>query len=123
MGAKDAFPGGAHRLIALGRRLWLLGIVVAALLIGMARPLVALADPGDLDTTFSGDGKQTTDFFGNTDGVNGVAIQADGKIVVGGYAATAAGTYDFALARYNPGGSIDNNFDGDGKVTTDFQGD
>ena len=27
---------------------------------------------------------------------------------------------DFALVRYNPDGSLDNTFDGDGKVTTDF---
>ncbi|MBI2458623.1 MAG: hypothetical protein HYV46_21145, partial [candidate division NC10 bacterium] len=30
------------------------------------------------------------------------------------------GTRDFCLARYNPNGSLDATFDGDGKVTTDF---
>jgi uncharacterized delta-60 repeat protein len=123
MSAKVAYLVGAPRSVTPGRKLWLLATIAVALLMGVGRPLTAFAAPGDLDTTFSGDGKQTTDFFGNTDGVNGVAIQADGKFVVGGFAETAAGTYDFALARYNPNGSIDNNFDGDGKVTTDFQGD
>ena len=38
---------------------------------------------GSLDTSFSGDGKQTTD-FGDGDVANGVAIQGDGKIVAVG---------------------------------------
>ncbi len=70
-----------------------------------------------LDTSFSDDGKQTTD-FGGTDGANGVAVQGNGKIVVVGRA--AAPETDFALARYNPNGSLDASFSGDGKRTTDF---
>ena len=38
---------------------------------------------GTLDTSFAGDGKLTTD-FGGYDEANGVAIQADGKIVAAG---------------------------------------
>jgi uncharacterized delta-60 repeat protein len=72
---------------------------------------------GSLDTTFDGDGKVTTDFSGN-DGAYGVAIQSDGKIVAVG----RNGPQDFALARYNTDGSLDTSFDGDGKVTTDFSG-
>ena len=72
---------------------------------------------GSLDTTFSGDGKQTTD-FGGLDEANAVALQADGKIVVVG----REGGNDFALARYNPNGSLDTSFSGDGKQTTDFGG-
>ncbi len=56
-----------------------------------------------LDTSFSGDGKQTTD-FGGTDAANGMALQGDGKIVAvgdGGLGGTGGtGTSDFALARY-----------------------
>jgi uncharacterized delta-60 repeat protein len=71
---------------------------------------------GSLDASFSGDGKQTTDFGGSFDGASGVALQGDGKIVaVGG-----GGAGDFALARYNPNGSLDTSFSGDGKQTTDF---
>src|SRR5262249_13706627 len=44
-------------------------------------------------------------------------IQADGRIVVAGYAWNGAND-DFALARYNADGSLDTSFDGDGKVTT-----
>ena len=49
---------------------------------------------GTLDTSLSGDGKQTTD-FGGADGARGVALQGDGKIVAVGHSGG-----DFALARY-----------------------
>ena len=71
---------------------------------------------GSLDTSFSGDGKQTTDRFGDRR-ANGVAIQADGKIVAVGEASDGG---DFALARFNPNGSLDTSFSGDGMQATDF---
>jgi uncharacterized delta-60 repeat protein len=74
---------------------------------------------GSLDTTFGGDGKVTTDFAGGSDAGNGVALQPDGKIVGVGKAATSS-FGDFALARYNPDGSLDTTFGSGGKVTTDF---
>src|SRR5262249_33644368 len=75
---------------------------------------------GTLDTTFSFDGKVTTD-FGGDDRAFSVAIQADGKIVVAGASLTNPGD-DFALARYNPDGVLDHSVGTDGKVTTDFAG-
>ena len=75
---------------------------------------------GSLDTSFSGDGKQTTD-FGGSDQANGVVLQGDGKIVAVGHSVAVAGA-DFALARYNPNGSLDTSFSGDGRQTTDFGG-
>ena len=71
---------------------------------------------GGLDTSFSGDGLQTTD-FGAAAGATAVAIQGDGRIVVGG-----ASGGDFALARYDAQGALDTSFSGDGKQTTDFGG-
>ena len=70
---------------------------------------------GSLDPSFSGDGKQTTAITGFTaDEANAVVLQADGKIVaVGGSRVEEFG--DFALARYNPDGSLDPSFSGDGK--------
>jgi uncharacterized delta-60 repeat protein len=76
---------------------------------------------GSPDTTFSGDGKITTDFAGSTDGARAVAIQADGKIIAAGLTWPST-NYDFALARYNIDGSLDGTFGGDGRVTTDFAG-
>ncbi|MGH9826953.1 MAG: delta-60 repeat domain-containing protein, partial [Blastocatellia bacterium] len=77
---------------------------------------------GTLDTSFGIGGKVTTDFFGNTDIGSSVAIQPDGKILVGGNAKISFGNSDFALARYNSDGSLDPSFGSGGKVTTDFFG-
>ena len=79
---------------------------------------------GTLDTTFGSGGKQTTDFFGFQDSAFSVVIQPDAKIVLGGYAhhGDDVSTSDFALARYNPDGSLDQSFGAGGKLTTDFSG-
>ncbi|HZV06503.1 MAG TPA: delta-60 repeat domain-containing protein [Gemmataceae bacterium] len=72
---------------------------------------------GTLDTTFGNNGKVVTDFAGSADGVEGMAVQSDGKIVVAGNATTASGIY-LALARYNANGSLDTTFGSGGKVLT-----
>ena len=46
-----------------------------------------------------------------------MALQGDGKIVAVG---VRRDRRDFALARYNPDGSLDPSFSGDGLQTTDF---
>jgi uncharacterized delta-60 repeat protein len=75
---------------------------------------------GSLDATFDNDGKVTSD-FGNWDRIYGLAQQADGKLVAGGHTGSMVGVgLDFALARYNPDGSLDTNFGAGGKVNTDF---
>jgi hypothetical protein len=69
------------------------------LLVSLVFSAVAIAAAGDLDPTFSGDGKQTTD-FGDLAGATGVALQGDGKIVAVGVGFGTDRTDDFALARY-----------------------
>jgi len=88
---------------------------------------IALAASGDLDTTFSGDGKVRTNIGGVlvNDRARGVAIQPDGKIVVVGDhfdKFEAGGKDDFAVVRYRSNGSPDTTFSGDGKLTTNFGG-
>ena len=102
------------------RRPGLTLVGAVALVIAIANP--AAAPPGDLDPTFDGDGKVTTDLAGSFEIAGAVAIQGDGKIVAAGTAADVSGISDFALARYNADGSLDPTFSGDGKVTTDFAG-
>src|SRR5687768_8651350 len=78
---------------------------------------------GSPDTTF-GDadagtgarlGRVATDFEAWNDIGRGVALQADGRIVVAGYAQTPSTNHDdFALARYNSDGTLDPSFGGDG---------
>ncbi len=75
---------------------------------------------GVLDTSFGTAALVATDFFGHADGGSSVAIQAGGKIVVAGFA--ASGSADFAIARYNADGSPDTGFGTGGKLTTDFFG-
>lgn len=64
---------------------------------------------GSLDTLFSEDGIVSTDTdpINTLEGVHDVALQSDGKIVAAG-----AG----AVVRYNPDGSLDSTFNGDGMV-------
>ena len=84
--------------------------------------LASYSAGGALDSTFSGDGKKTTDVLGDPDLCGAMAIQADGNYVVVGRAETPdAGPDDqLAVVRYKPGGGLDTSFGGDGKVTTDF---
>ena len=77
---------------------------------------IALAAAGDLDNSFSGDGKVTTDVASDDRG-NALAIQPDGKIVVAAEYSTGS-DYDFALLRYNHNGSLDDGFGDHGKVLT-----
>ena len=95
-------------------------VLVVALVVGFAFSTVAKAAPGDLDPTFSGDGKQTSNFGPGFSGASAIVRQPDGKIVAVG--ANAAHSGGFALTRYNPDGSLDPSFSGDGKQTTDFGG-
>jgi uncharacterized delta-60 repeat protein len=62
----------------------------------------------------------TTDVAGRADGANAVAVQPDGKIVAAGFAQTTPIDFDFALARYNPDGTLDHSFGANGIVTTDL---
>jgi len=78
--------------------------------------LVRYNTDGSLDNTFNGTGKVTTSIVAGSDGASCMAIQTDGKIVVGGYAVVSS--EGFALARYNTDGSLDTTFNGTGKVTT-----
>jgi uncharacterized delta-60 repeat protein len=76
---------------------------------------------GSLDNSFDTDGKVTTHFTSTIAAGSSVAIQADGKIVLGGESGNSPNK-NFTLVRYNTDGSLDNSFDTDGKVTTDFAG-
>jgi hypothetical protein len=47
-----------------------------------------MANPGELDASFAGDGKEAID-FGGTDGARVVQVQPNGRIVVAGGGAAA----------------------------------
>ncbi len=81
---------------------------------------------GSLDTSFGSGGIVTT-FFPSGSYASAVALQSDGKIIAGGTVFIDvnigdASDTDFAMARYNPDGSLDATFGNGGQVTTDFVG-
>jgi uncharacterized delta-60 repeat protein len=77
---------------------------------------------GTPDASFSGDGKTSINFgWDQDDQCFDAALQADGKLVmVGGTEGLVLHDEDFALARLRIDGSLDDSFDGDGKVQTGF---
>jgi uncharacterized delta-60 repeat protein len=81
---------------------------------GVAR----LNTDGSLDTSFGNAGKSTFG-FSNNEGATGVALQADGKIVVAG-STDFPGNQDFVVARLNPNGFSDLGFGSGGKTIDSF---
>ncbi len=88
--------------------------------------LIRLNPNGSFDSSFGSNGIVITNFFASLDAATEVALQPDGKIIATGYVTpggvNVAGAYDFALARYNPDGSLDQTFGTGGTVITDFNG-
>ena len=77
-----------------------------------------MASPGDLDTSFSGDGKKTIS-FGGVDIANVVLVQPNGRIVVAGGGAAAD---RFCVARLRSNGVLDTAFGSGGKRVIGFGG-
>ena len=94
-----------------------IAVVVAGLLFSATPSAFAGPTSGSLDRTFAGDGIAYLPVTAYA-----VAIQADGKIVVVGEGTTPAGKGVFAVTRYNPDGTLDGSFSGDGQVQTAFAG-
>jgi uncharacterized delta-60 repeat protein len=63
--------------------------------------LLCFTSGGVLDAGFDTDGKLAIDFFGSFDGAENIAIQADGKIVISGFAGNGNRT-NYGLARVTP---------------------
>ena len=91
----------------------------------LANPRFAVARynaDGSLDASFGSGGTAMTDFGSpRGDVATAVALQPDDKIVLAGSTTTSGGD-NFALARYNADGSLDQTFGNGGKVTTEFSG-
>ncbi|MGH2732265.1 MAG: delta-60 repeat domain-containing protein, partial [Actinomycetota bacterium] len=111
---QDPVPGlSPGRANHAGRRRSrsLIGLALSLGLVGVAQ-----AAPGDLDPSFSGDGMVIMT-AGGAEAARSIALQPDGRIVAAGESFNGVDR-DFALARYNPDGSLDPTFGGDGIVTT-----
>lgn len=84
--------------------------------------VVRLNSDGSPDNTFGTGGKVTTNITTGNDIPWRIVIQTDGKIVIAGYGHNGV-NYDVVIVRYNTDGSLDNTFDGDGKVITNLGSD
>jgi uncharacterized delta-60 repeat protein len=77
-----------------------------------------LLSNGTLDTTFGVNGVAQYTFSGLECFVNSIALQPNGKMVLGGYTVTATHAKDFGLMRLNANGLLDTTFGTNGKVIT-----
>jgi len=98
-----------------------INLLILPLFLGIFNPANA-QQAGTLDPTFGTAGLITTSFGPNNETAHAIAVQADGKIVVAGETYNNSSVVeDFALARYNSDGSLDNTFGTNGFVVTDLQ--
>ena len=75
--------------------------------------IAALTRDGELDDSWSGDGRVRTSFPGpSDDGVYELAVESDGKLV----AVSFGNGEGFKVARYLPNGQLDPSFGGDGLI-------
>jgi uncharacterized delta-60 repeat protein len=75
---------------------------------------------GSLDPTFGGDGIVLADPTPTYDDGLAIGVEADGQIVVAGGAGFDGPNERFVALAYQPDGSLDPTFGGDGKVVTDL---
>jgi uncharacterized delta-60 repeat protein len=87
-------------------------VVLVSVALAAAFVPAAFGAAGDLDSSFSGDGKLATTFGKWEKSATAVAVQPDGKIVVG------VSSRVFAVGRYNADGTLDSTFTKNGKVLT-----
>lgn len=109
-GASEAFAVAVQ-----GGSIWVAGYA------GSGFALARLTSSGTLDYSFgSGTGTVTSTLGTGSAYANSLAIQADGKPVLAGYA-SSGGTV-FALTRYTTSGALDTTFGTGGKVLTNVGG-
>lgn len=132
-GSLDAeFSGDGKLLIDFGRYEFGNAVVIQSngkiviagqsVAIGGSAPniqLVRLNSNGSLDSDFESDGKVTTDIGSAEENALSLALQSDGKIIVGGLSGSFGST-EMTLLRYNSDGSLDTTFSSDGIATINF---
>jgi uncharacterized delta-60 repeat protein len=107
---------GIPKLVPNRTRSW--AALVLGVVLVLAVPASATGAAGDLDATFSLDGKAKTNVTTGYDYAIGLVVQADGKLVAAGVASRRGGR--FALVRYSTNGTLDPFFGANGRVLTNF---
>jgi len=85
---------------------------------GSQTQIERLNSDGSPDNTFGSHGVVASPVAG----VNALAVEPDGKIVLGGYESITTGSALFALARLNADGTLDMSFGSSGTVTSSIDG-
>ena len=84
--------------------------------------LIRVSGNGALDTSFGPPGSSgivRRDLYGQQDTANAIALDAQGRIIVGG-TSRVGGDYDFGVVRFSSTGNPDANFGTGGKTNVDF---
>jgi uncharacterized delta-60 repeat protein len=110
---------GAYAVIAQGDKAVAAGYTLSGTVADFA--LVRYNADGSPDDTFGTSGRATTDFAGNFDQAYGLVSGPNGSVVAAGYATTDDGS-DFALARFDSTGHLDNGFGTGGRTMTSIDG-
>lgn len=117
----SAFDGQINKLVLQPDGRIIAGGIITTTATDTDFALARYNSDGSLDKSFGKNGKVSMDFYLGADFIEDIALQADGKIVVGGDIESSHSIHSssyFGLARYNPDGSLDNTFGSDGKVIT-----
>jgi uncharacterized delta-60 repeat protein len=99
------------------------GKIIAAGYVALSNPgpsyfaLIRYNPDGSVDTSFGNGGKVSTSIVQHVHRISGAALSPDGKIVVAGLYFAGSQTTESLIVRYNPNGSLDTSFSGDGIVT------
>lgn len=145
-GATDTVDGASSIALEPGGKIVVAGYTTASTDGSYDFALARYNTNGTLDTTFHGTGRLNIPFlprltnitnltggtFSGDERATSVIVQADGRIIVGGYASAINSSAhdlanpdlrttntDFAVARVNPDGSQDSDFDADGRARFD----
>jgi len=109
-----------YNVSSLIRRACLLAVLALLMLFVLAAPLRGVqAGAGDLDLGFGDGGKVMVDFVGTSDTAHAMAVQADGKIVLAGFA-LVGDTPRVVASRLDMHGKLDPTFGSGGKVVLDI---
>ncbi|MBK6485167.1 MAG: T9SS type A sorting domain-containing protein [Chitinophagales bacterium] len=80
--------------------------------------VMAITESGLLDSTFGNNGRASIHIKVNDAGLD-LAVQANGRIVLGGTSGAGFATNDFAICRFNDDGSIDSTFGTNGATLSE----
>jgi len=93
-------------------------LVILLIFAGLPQWLSAQSPvPGELDTTFSTDGKAIATLAGYNSSATALDVQPDGSVLVAGQAWSGGTNYRMVMARFEPDGDLDLSFGTQGFVT------